>query len=353
MSPLGHSKSACIAAFAVVTLLLTSLAMAETTRLNVSITVFDPGVPTDRSLHRDLQVFPRIRRIESLFLPFVLRETLTATGAFGAVRVVPEPDTGAELLITGTVQRSDGQSLELRLQAVDATGREWINAVYAGTAPERYESTSAGLAGYQGLYDRIASDLVAAQEALDAREMTDIVAISAMRHARQLAPSAFDEYLDSAEDGTFKLKRLPARDDPMLERINRIRSVEYVMTDAIDEKFRSLHAEIASTYDLWRQYRRDYARYQREERERQQNYESDAPRGSYEALLARYNSYKWDRLMAQEQEKWAVGFNNEVGPTVMAMEARVAEIAGWVDQNYAEWTRLLTEIFDLETGLAE
>ncbi len=352
MSKPVSCRSVCLAALALVALLPPTAGLAETPRLNISITVFDPGVPIDRSLHRDLQVFPRIRRIESLFLPFVLRETLTATGTFGAVRVVPEPDTGAELLITGTVQRSDGQSLELQLQAVDASGREWINAVYAGKAPESYESTSAGVASYQGLYDRVAGDLLAAQEALDADELGKIIAISAMRHARQLAPSAFSEYLENGPSGKFSLKRLPARDDPMLERINRIRSVEYVMTDAIDEKFRGLHAEIASTYDLWRQYRRDYAKYQSDERERQRNYESDAPRGSYEALLARYNSYKWDRLMAQEQEKWAVGFNNEVGPTVMAMEARVAEIAGWVDQNYAEWTRLLTEIFALETGSA-
>ena len=41
-------------------------------QLNVSIAAFDPGVPEDNSLHRDLQVFPKIREIESMFLPFVL-----------------------------------------------------------------------------------------------------------------------------------------------------------------------------------------------------------------------------------------------------------------------------------------
>ena len=322
-------------------------------RLNVSIAVFDPGVPADRSLHRNLQVFPRIRRIESLFLPFVLRESLAATGEFGAVRVVPEPDVGAELLVTGKIQRSDGETLELQLLAVDASGREWLSKSYSGAAPVSYEQTAAGLDGYQGLYDQVAADLSAARGGLAHDALTGIVAISAMRHARQLAPSAFGEYLDSAPDGTITLKRLPARNDPMFTRINKIRGVENVMTDAIDEKFRELHAEIASIYDLWRQYRREYEQYRLEEKARQQSYESDAPRGSYEALLARYNSYKWDRLAAQEQEKWAIGFNNEVGPTVMAMEARVAEIAGWVDRNYAEWTRLLAEIFALETGAAE
>ena len=323
--------------------------------LNISIAVFDPGVPADRSLHRDLQVFPRIRYIEALFLPFVLRETLVGTNAWGAVRVVPEPDFGAELLISGTIVKSDGESLELQLRAVDASGREWLNKAYAGMAPVSYEQSEAGsgLSGYEQLYDEVARDLLLARSDLDDKALTDIVEISLLRHANQLAPSAFGDYLDSAADGTFKLNRLPAENDPMLERIRRIRSVEYVITDAVDEKFQELHVEIASTYDLWREYRRKFAQYQIEEARRQQNSKSDAPRHSYEAMLNRYNSYKWDRLAAQEQEKWAVGFDNEVGPTVMEMESRVAELEGWVEQNYAEWRRLLAEIFSLEAGLEQ
>ena len=40
--------------------------------LNVSIAVFDPGVPADSSSHGRLQVFPKIRRVEALLLPFML-----------------------------------------------------------------------------------------------------------------------------------------------------------------------------------------------------------------------------------------------------------------------------------------
>jgi len=323
--------------------------------LAVSIVVFDPGVPRDLSLHRDLQVFPRIRRIEALFLPFVLRETLAETNEWGAVRVVPEPDVAAELLISGTIVGSDGESLQLQLLAVDASGRVWLDKNYAGVAPLSYEQNDAnsGLLGYQQLYDEIAADLLAARTLLDNKALADIVEISLLRYANQLAPSAFGDYLLTAPDGTFKISRLPAENDPTLERIKRIRGVEYVMTDAIDEKFRGLHAEIASTYDLWRKYRRKYAQYQAEEARWLQNSKTNAPRGSFEAMQNRYDNYKRDRIAAQEQEKWATGFNNEVGPTVMRMESRVAELDGWVEQNYEEWSRLLEEIFSLETGLAD
>ena len=326
-----------------------------TAELAVSIMVFDPGVPRDLSLHRDLKVFPRIRRIEALFLPFVLRETLAETNEWGAVRVVPEPDIAAELLISGTIIGSDGESLELQLLAVDASGRVWLDKNYAGVAPLSYDQSDAnsGLSGYQQLYDDIAADLLAARTLLDKKALTDIVEISLLRYASQLAPSVFGDYLTNAPNGTFTISRLPAEDDPTLERINRIRGVEYVMTDAIDEKFRELHAEIASTYDLWREYRRKFARYQAEEARWLQNNQTSAPRGSFESMQGRYENYKRDRIAAQEQDKWAIGFDNEVGPTVMQMESRVAELDGWVEQNYEEWSRLLEEIFSLETGLAK
>jgi len=323
--------------------------------LAISIVVFDPGVPTDLSLHRDLQVFPRIRRIEALFLPFVLRETLAETSEWGAVRVVPEPDIAAELLISGTVVRSDGESLELQLLAVDASGRVWLDKNYSGMAPLSYEQSDvdSGLSGYQKLYDEIAEDLLIARSNLDDKALTDIVEISLLRYANQLAPTAFGDYLTNAPDGTFRINRLPAENDPKFERIKRVRGVEYVMTDAIDEKFKELHAEIASTYDLWREYRRKYAQYRIEEAKWLQNSKTDAPRGSFEAMQNRYDNYKRDRIAAQEQEKWAAGFDNEVGPTIMRMESRVAELDGWVEQNYEEWSRLLEEIFALASGLAE
>ena len=71
--------------------------LASTAELNISIATFDPGVPEDYSLHQDLDVFPKIREIESLFLPFVLRQALVDAGDWGAVRVVPESDDAAVL----------------------------------------------------------------------------------------------------------------------------------------------------------------------------------------------------------------------------------------------------------------
>jgi hypothetical protein len=330
-------------------------APAQPQGLNVSISILDPGIPADASTHRRLQVFPRIRGIESLILPFVLRESLAASNEWGAVRVVPEPDPSAELFVSGKILRSDGETLELHIHAIDASGVVWVDKVYTGAATfdDDLNELEIGARAYKTLFDEIAQDLSTAGEALDDNALRNIADISMLRYAAQLAPSAFSDFLRTAEDGTFIINRLPAENDPMLERIQRIRGVEYLMTDAVDEKFEQLHGEIASTYDIWRRYRIQFARFRAEEAERQAIAGSSAARGSYEAVERTYDNYRWARMAEQEQENWAKAFENEVGPTVTRIEARVAELDDWVDDRYAEWNRLLSEIFELETGLAD
>jgi hypothetical protein len=320
--------------------------------LNVSISVFDPGVPDDRSLYRDLQIFPRIREVEAKFLPFVLRETLVGTGEWGAVRVVTEPDSAAEVEISGSIIRSDGERLEVRVRAVDATGRLWFDRTFAShLAQDGKQGDADAGSGRPGLYDEIAQSLRAARERLDGRALGRIIETSLLRYAIELAPSAFGQYLSEDEDGTFSIQRLPAQNDPMLDRIERIRLTEYVITDNVDAKFRELHQEIASTYALWREYRRKSLEYDRQNARRAEETRSDAARGSYEAIKNLYDNYKWDRVTAQEQDRLAIAFNNEVGPVVDAMEARIEELEGWVDDKYTEWHRLLEELFEVETEL--
>lgn len=320
--------------------------------LNVSISVFDPGVPDDRSLHRDLEIFPRIREVEAKFLPFVLREMLVASGEWGAVRVVTEPDSAAEVEISGSIIQSDGEHLEIRVRAVDATGREWFDRVFASrlvrAGADGQPDTEPGQAGP---YEEIAQSLREARGRLDDRALRRIIETSLLRYAIDLAPSAFGQYLTEDGEGMFSIERLPARDDPMLDRIERIRLTEYVITDNVDAKFRELHEEIASTYALWREYRRKSIEYDRQNARRAEDTRSDAAGGSYEAIKNLYDNYKWDRVTAQEQDRLAIAFNNEVGPVVDEMEARIAELEGWVDDKYAEWHRLLEELFEVETEL--
>ncbi len=309
--------------------------------LNVSIAVFDPGVPADQSLHRDLGIFPRIREIEAKLLPFALRDELAQTGGWGAIRVIPEPDPAAELLVTGVIGQSDGEQLEVFVRAVDARGQVWIDRRFAGWP------------GGNGLYTEIAAEIGRAASQLDQQTLDRIVEVSLLRYGNALAPSAFGDYLQANGDGTFTVNRLPASGDPMVARIKRLRETEYVITDAVDIKFKELYDEIASVNEVWREYRRKNLEYQAGDVRRAQSNRSEHPRGSYESLLSIYENYKFHRITAQEQDRLAVAFDNEVGPRVQAMEERVDELQEWVDAKYAEWNRILEELFEAETAIEQ
>lgn len=320
--------------------------------LNISIAVFDPGVPDDPLETGRERVLPEVREIEALLLPFMLREALVETNEWGAVRVVPQSEDAAELLVSGEIVRSDGNGLELSVLVLDAGGRQWIDNVYASDATSIGADSGepADLYGYESLFDAIAEDLRLARAARSQAELSDIIEISFLRYATELAPSIFDGYLVTMADGTTELQRLPAENDPMLERIERIRRSEYVFIDTVDEQFQELHGEIVSIYDLWLEYRRQVAQFENREIQRVAT-QTSGPRGSYDAVRSLYDNYKWARMQQQRQADRAQAFDNEVGPTVDAMQARVAQLESWLGQQYAEWRGLLEELFALETGV--
>lgn len=313
-------------------------------RIGVSVSVFDPAIPPDPSVHRDLDIFPRIRVVEAMLWPFQLRRSLIATGRFRTVRVVPVPETNAELSVVATIIQSDGFTLALRVVATDALGRVWIDDTFEARASEdRVEE-----AEFQAVFDAIARELSDTADGLDADDVDQLVEVSVLRYAQSIAPRAFSDYVDEHEDGTVVIRRLPARDDPMIERVRMVRETEFVVNDVIDEAFVDLYADIRKVHDLWREYQRRNVTYQTENERRARENSNDADRASFEHLKHLYDVYKWDRITEQERDRLAVAFNNEVGPRVAALESRIAELQVWLDGKNAEWNRLLEALFDVE-----
>ena len=56
-------------------------------------------------------------------------------------------------------------------------------------------------------------------------------------------------------------------------------------------------------------------------------------------------------MCIRDRDKLAIAFENEVGPTVDSIEARVDELQAWIEDKYAEWRRILEELHELETAL--
>ena len=99
--------------------------------LDVAIDLFSPGVNEgDPSPLLKKGIRASVRKSEARYIPIHLRNTLQSSGQWGAVRVVPGGALWAEILVTGTIDKSNGKKLEVRVTARDAPGRVWLEKDY-------------------------------------------------------------------------------------------------------------------------------------------------------------------------------------------------------------------------------
>jgi hypothetical protein len=260
------------AAFAVVTLLTAACAshevrtvdmtppeqaghaLAEHELLDVGVAVFDPNIPEtyDELVAQIIQA--DIRQAEANYIPYFAKNLLQSTGNWGAVRVIPRPTHAVDVVVTGKILHSTGESLEIEATVADATGTTWFRKRYEALASRyAYEPTvPATVDPFQSIYKSLADDMLAYRKGLSADDVATIRATAKMKFAREFVPDAFDDYVAEARDGRFVLRRLPAADDPNIARVERVREREYLFIDTLDEYYENYHRAVYSPYHNWR-----------------------------------------------------------------------------------------------------
>jgi len=348
-----------------VTLNVAAQTPAEERLLNIGVQVFDTRATDEQITQAGAAIFAEIRRVETHYLPVVLRNTLVASNQWGAVRVLPETDPSVDLLIQGTILRSDGANLILQMRANDSSGKEWLNKTYvdaAGVAdyPDfvpslRDRSTTTNLEDpFQDLHAQIANDLLAVRESMDTQALLALTQLTQIKYAGDLSPEAFGSLLQPDAQGLLTLQRLPATNDPLLEHVAQIRARHHVFIDTIDEYYDALHHDLKPTYDVWRQYSHDQVVEEEESAASAAAGGTLSGSGSFEALSQNYNRYKWAKIFEQEFVALASGFVSETAPAVLKLSENVNGLTGPVEEQYAQWRVLLRELFEVETvGLSQ
>ncbi|KZX60138.1 hypothetical protein A3709_12610 [Halioglobus sp. HI00S01] len=331
-------------------------AMVEANRLDIAVVVFDDGVPEAVAEQNARGILPKVRAVESTFLPVNLRQALQASDAWGVIRVTPEESLLAHVQVKVRIEQATGLELRLAVTVTDATGRVWLDRTYLDYSaetdypvPEEVDSILDG-DPFADIYGAIANDMLAARQALGARGPRQIQQVAFLRYAAALAPDAFGDYI-AEQEGHYKIQRLPAEGDDMVARVERIRSQEYLFVDHVDEQYVDLQREMAPAYNLWRQYDREQALYRLEYEQRAAKRDKQGRYGSFSALQQVYNQYKVSKIQQQDIRQLARGFDNETAPTVLESSGQVYRLTGTLEQQYSDWRRILGQIFALETGL--
>jgi len=330
-------------------------------QMEVGVVVFDSAVQGRLSEELGEWLYTEITRKETQYLPYLVRNTLVESNQWGPVRVLPESDPSMDLLVFGTVLRSDGEVLELEIKAIDSTGTEWLNKRYMEVASmDDYPDTTRFTPGrrfdannfvdpMQDIYDQIANDLVVVRDSLSAQRLQEIHQIAELVYANDLAPESFADTLGRDAGGTLIITGQLAANDPMLGRVEEIRRRHYLFIDTVDEYYRALFDEMQPAYVLWRRYALEQV--ETESRLRVFNADDYADSNSYLSLIQRYDRYKWSKIYEQEFTELASGFNNEIAPAILELNQQVHGLSGTMDSQYRQWRGILREMFRLETGL--
>lgn len=361
--------------------------------LDVAVHAFDPGIPAqiakDEQALNKKRIYPDIRHAESRYVATMLRGTLEASGQWGAVRVVPENVQFVDVLISGRIIESTGAKLALQVTVKDSTGRIWVdNKHYESSADTGSYKTDAALKArdpFQNVYSEVANDMLAAREALVVQSRRDIRRVTQLEFAKDLAPQAMDGYLAQDPKGFVKVARLPATDDPMSVRIDRIRERDSGVVDTVNGYYANFADQMSDSYGQWR--RASFEEIEKEQRTLNQartrtylgaaavlasvfvpqqcgRYDYNCRRvegavrtagaiGGAASILSGLKKYSDAKTHAQALKELSDSFQSEVAPQVVDVEGRTLKLTGTAEEQYREWRNLLHEMYLQENGVSD
>jgi hypothetical protein len=283
-------------------------------------------------------------------------------------------------MVQATILHSDGEKLTLHVNAQDSTGRAWLNREYSGLASRySYEQvTRHRLDPFQAVFNTIANDLLDYQLALEGDSAKEIRLVSEMKFARGFSPDAFSEYLATDKKGNVTLARLPAEDDPMLNRIRSIRDRDYLFVDTLQEHYASFNSQMNKPYHEWRKQSYGEVIALRELRKAARDQliggvasviagiaaASSGNRSARAAgnvaiagggymVKAGLDKRSESEIHVEALEELGTSLQAEVTPQVIQLEDSTVTLSGTVNDQYAQWRKLLKRIYDTEVGELE
>jgi|ETNmetMinimDraft_23_1059889.scaffolds.fasta_scaffold06791_4 hypothetical protein len=322
--------------------------VAQNPPLNVSVIVFSRGV-SDGGKAFGEKVFSPVRSAEADYLPFALRETLVESGHWGAVRVVPEQDPTAEVLVTAEIVLSNGVELKLHVRVSDSTGRVWVDQEYTDSAIDHgYDFDIKNLVEpFQDIFNKISNDMYVVRSGLGEMELAQILDTAMLRYAIALSPKAFAGHLAETSSGVSQVTGLPARDDAIYARAKKIRESEYTYIDTVDEQFENFHKKMQLAYAYWRRYSFELIEYSKKI-EQAGSLRARSQKGSWTSMEKVYRTYRESKMNEDSLREMAASFDAEISPTVTELEGTVVRLNGSLRAQYIEWRRLLREIYAAE-----
>ena len=346
--------------------------------LDVGVSLFDPGI--DEFLGDDEDTAnPEIRVAESRYAPYLLAETLQRSANWGIVRVMPNSESPMDVQVNGTILRSNGEAMIIRVGVNDSRGRHWYTEEYEEVIsqfsydPQNRQKNDP----FQVIYNKIANDLLAyRQRNIDASEVQEIRTVSELLFAQRFSDDAFGNYLARDRNGEYQLTALPADNDPLLGRIRSIRERDFMFIDTVQDYFATYVRQMRLPYDSWREqsYQETITLRELEASARRRFIAGAA--AVVGGIAAASNGGNWAtqaggatavgagaflvksgfdkqaeaRIHMQALEELGESLENAVAPQVINLDDRTITLSGSVEEQYEQWRDILADLYAAEMG---
>ncbi len=346
--------------------------------MDVGILVFESKELTPEAAQKE-GTDPDIRKAESHFIPYHLKNALQQSSHWGAIQVVPAETNSVDLLVKGKIIESNGEDLVLEINVVDATGKTWMKKTYSSEASEHnYSGNQVGEKdAHQDLYNTIANDMAKFKKKLTAAEIKTIRTVAKLKFAKDFAPDAFGDHLTQSKRGLIKINRLPADNDPMMDRLMKIREREYMYVDTLNQYYDGFYNEMWPSYENWRKLnlteRKAIKKIKRKALTRQLigalliagaiaagSQDSNTARVIAPAMviiggqvfISGWNVSKEAEIHSAAIQELSESFGDEMQPVTMEFEGQQYELTGSAEEQFKRWKELLRQIYLAETGFA-
>jgi hypothetical protein len=353
-----------------------SVQIPEEQLLDIGILVFESESLTPEDAKKE-GTNAVIRKSETHFMPYHLKNTLYQSGHWGVIQVIPAETNTVDLTVKGKILESNGENLVLEIDVMDASGKRWFKRKYSAvSSSSSYFNNKVGEKdAYQNLYNTIANDMASYRMKLSQAEVDKIRTISNLKFAQEYAPDAYKDYVTKDKKGRFNINRLPADNDPMMARLLKIKERELMYVDTLNQQYDGFYHKMWPSYENWRKLnlteREAIKKIKREAMTKQLigallvagaiaagSRDSNMARAVAPAMIiiggqvfiSGWNVSKEAQMHAETVEELSESFGDEMQPVTMEFEGQQYELTGTAEEQFKRWKQLLRQIYFTETG---
>ena len=343
------------------------------TKIDVNVVEFNPGLPADESKFQDNGLWPELRRAESRRFAVNLANTLNKTQAFSNVSITTDSNYISDLVVTGKIDKSNGEDLHLTISVKNSANKYLIkNKSYKHRTNQYFYDNirNKGKDPFETLHRAIAGDIIAL---LKKEDLNNTKLVTELRFANKLNPLGFSDALElNTRTNTYELGFIPAEDNPQLVRSQNVRIKDQIFKNEMQKHYIEFTNNMNESYRVWQEASYDASKKKREA-------EAAAAASAIIGVLAiaaaasSGDSYDYSTsayvtaavgagllanagIKASEAKihestinEVSKSFDTQIAPKVVEMEGVEVKLEGSIKEQYSQWQNLLYTIYESES----